>query len=256
MTEMKPPHSSDHNETDNKIAKRKILPQARPVLPEVEKREEQIIRAHNNSPFPKLDEDDPDILAAKAELRMAEEKLAKVKQDKIILKAVAQGDHLDPDRIEELCSAEPWKKGSLTELSKNHFGFVPEKFEMLAKLHPDGSENHMKYMEARDKARLIYWDQLRNDVRIAAAPLNRISNPQDRRAAFEAVNTKLWHTSNALKKDPLYQNQAARVFWAAEAGMRHHFEKNSAPSSAKGGDGYSRFKITAKEMDGEEPSPG
>lgn len=157
------------NVEDNKVAKRKILPKARPVLPEVDKTDEQIIRAHNpGAALPKPDEDDPEILAAQAELRAAEEKLAKVTQDKTILKAVEQGEHLDPDRVEELCEAEPWKKGTLTELTKNHFGFVPEKFEMLAQLHPEGSEEHVKYMDARDRAREIYWNQVRQDVRKTA----------------------------------------------------------------------------------------
>lgn len=239
--------NTSENSEDNKVAKRKILPKAKPVLPEVDESDEQIIRTHNpGAALPKPDEDDPDILAAQAELRAAEEKLAKVTQDKIILKAVEKGEHLDPDRVEELCEAEPWKKGKLTELSKNLFGFVPEKFEMMAELHPEGSEDHIKYMEARDKAREIYWSQVREDVRRTAGPLNEIGNPQQRRTEYEAVNLSLWRCSNALKKDPLYQNQSARVFWAAEFGMRHHFEKGAANYRANG---YTRFKASVSEPD-------
>lgn len=51
-----------------------------------------------------------------------------------------------------------------------------------------------------------------------------------------------------LKKDPLYQNQAARVFWAAEAGMRHHFEKGAA-SSGNNGQDYTRFKMSVSGPD-------
>lgn len=249
MSDKNPPKSSDHDGDDSKVAKRKILPKARPVLPEVEESDEQIIRAHNpGAAPPRPDEDDPEILAAQAEVRAAEEKLAKVTQDKIILKAVARGEHLDPERVEELCETEPWKKGKLTELAKHHFGFVPEKFEMMAKLHPEGSDEHTKYMEARDQARKIYWNQIRHDVRQTAGPLNQIADQQQRRSEYEAVNTKLWRFSNALKKDPLYQNQAARVFWAAEFGMRHHFEKG-ATSPGSNGQGYTRFKMSVSDPD-------
>lgn len=241
--------NTSENSEDNKVAKRKILPKAQPVLPEVDESDEQIIRTHNpGAALPKPDEDDPDILAAQAELRAAEEKLAKITQDKIILKAVEKGEHLDPDRVEELCEAEPWKKGKLTELAKSHFGFVPEKFEMMAELHPEGSEDHTKYMEARDKAREIYWNQVREDVRRTAGPLNQIGDPLKRRTEYEAVNMKLWRFSNALKKDPLYQNQSARVFWAAEFGMRHHFEKG-ATNTTHSANGYTRFKASVSEPD-------
>lgn len=236
------PENIEDNIDDNKVAKRKILPQPSPVLPDAEQDDEHIIRTHGTGAgLMRPDEDDPDILAARAELRAAEERLAKVTHDKTILKAVEKDEHLDPERVEELCAAEPWKKGTLTELTKSFFGFVPEKFEMMAGLHPEGSEQHQIYMEARDKARKIYSDQLDEDVRRAAAPLNRIANQMQRRAEFEAVNAKLWRYSNFLKKDPLYQYQAARVFWAAEAGMRHHYEKG-LDTAKQGPKNYTRFK--------------
>lgn len=217
--------SKDNN---NKVVGR-ILPKARPLMPDEEAKDEAIIRQYNpGAAKPLVDEDDPDIIAAKQAIAEAEAKLKETIRNKAALSLVEQGKDLDPDNVAELCEQERWKQGSLTDLSRRHFGFVPEKFEAIANSHPEGSDERKRFMDARDEARKIYKQQIMSDLRRATAPLEQKSG-RERRAGYEQLSTRLWHYYKAdkLEGDPVYKYQGARILWAAEAGLRHLFEKNS-----------------------------
>ncbi|MFP4314232.1 MAG: hypothetical protein ACLFR0_07890 [Alphaproteobacteria bacterium] len=214
---------------NNKIAGR-ILPKARPLMPDEDGQDEAIIRQYNpGSAKPLTDETDPDIIAARQAIIEAEEKLKETLRNKAALSLIAQAQDLDPDNVAELCEQERWKAGSLTDLSRRHFGFVPEKFEALANEYEEGSDEYERFMAARDEARAIYKKQIMADVRRATAKLDQKSSPIDRRAGYERLSTRLWHYYKAdkLEGDPVYKFQGARILWAAEAGLRHQFEHGS-----------------------------
>lgn len=232
--------------SDNKVVGR-ILPKARPLMPEEDAKDEAIIRKFNpGAAKPLVDEEDPDILAARQAIADAEAKLQETIRKKAVLSLVQQAQDLDPDNVEELCEQERWKVGSLTELSKRHFGFIPEKFEALANSHPEGSDEYNKYMEARDEARAIYKSQIMSDLRRATAPLEQKSG-RERRAGYEQLSTRLWHYYKAdkLEGDPVYKYQGARILWAAEAGLRHLFEKNDKTNGQPFTPGVSKWTIKA-----------
>jgi hypothetical protein len=232
--------------SDDKIAKRRILPKPRPLMPDEDRADQAIMRRFNPaSAMPMIDENDPEVLEAQRQAREAEERLRALITKKTILKLQEAGQALDPDKVEELCKKERWKAGELTDLSKEYFGFVPEKFEMLAKSHPEDSPEHQKYMEACMQARKIYWDQIKADVRKATAPLNKPDiTPIKRRAGHEDISTQLWHFYKraGLENDPIYKYQGARILWAAEAGIRESFEKGGKTTTGRG-NGYRKEKI-------------
>lgn len=231
---------------DNKIAKRRILPKARPLMPEADKQEEEITRRFNpGAALPKPDEDDPDILEARHALHIAEEKLKSVVTQKTVLKLQKSGHNYDPSQVEALCTAEPWKAGELTDLSKDAFGFVPEKFEMLAQTHSLESAEYKELMEARDKAREIYRNQIMQDVAKATRHLDKPGmDPVQRRLGYEDIATKIWHFYKRanLEGDPIYKFQGARLLWSVEAGLRRCFEQNGATPNG-GGQGYQKWAI-------------
>lgn len=227
---------------------RRILPKPRLLAPDEDRVDESIIRQYNPAAaLPKIDEDDPDILAARAAVREAERLLEMTVTSKKIALLRSAGQGLDPDRVEDLCEAERWKSGGLTDLSKERFGFIPEKFELLAQAYPEGTEDHARFIAARDKAREIYMHQIMADVIKATARYDQPSiDPVTRRSSYEDVASRLWqfYKRARLEGDPVYGNQGGRIMWAADQALRHRFYRQ-ADESHSAGAGYQKWKIKA-----------
>ena len=148
------------------------------------------------------------------------------------------GAALDPDNVEELCKKEPWKKGELTELSIAAFGFVPQKFEYLAKQHEEGSPEYERFIGARDEAYKLYDDQIKSAARQTVAGLRRTNDTAvGVRAAAETINARLnaFRKSAKLEGDPLLSYQSGMLMRAMIlVGFNVQGQKPSGLASGKG----------------------
>ncbi len=244
-----------------KFPKNRVLLKPTPLMPDEESIERNIIEQHNLDPMALLVDGDEDVRAAESEFEAARRKLEETKLRKAMMR-LASAD-LDPDNVEELCEKEPWYKGKLTLLSISSFGFVPEKFEAAAKMKPEGSPERIRLIEARDRARVIYWDQIKADLRRITGPIEarRSNDARATRAAYEDQSMALWqfYKRANLENSPLYKNQGGRVMWLAlaigEAFMKAHQGGSSGPALARG-PGYQQMRIPAilpPEMDDAPP---
>jgi hypothetical protein len=182
--------------------------------------------------------DDPDVRAAKEAAEKAQIELDRVKARKTMMRMVMDGAALDPDNVEELCKQEPWKKGDLTELSIAAFGFVPQKFEYLAKQHEEGSPEYERFIGARDEAYKLYDDQIKSAARQTVAGLRRTNDTAvGVRAAAETINARLnaFRKSAKLEGDPLLSYQSGMLMRAMIlVGFNVQGQKPSGLASGKG----------------------
>ncbi|MCD8526450.1 MAG: hypothetical protein LRY76_08980 [Alphaproteobacteria bacterium] len=243
---------SDHNDdTSNVIKFKKALPKPVPLIPDEEERDENLVKAFNPQGLrPSIDMDDPDVQAAQSEFEAAQKKLQQTIKRKALLKVVNQADSLDPDKVEELCRAEPWKQGPITNIGKNAMGWVPEKFEARAQQYREGSEEYNIFMAARDKAAQIYWDQMKVELKITCAKFEKDPTIKNKRLAYEPLSAALWNFAKTLEPSELWDQQRGRIMWMAlnvgeEYMKKHGREKASGP-------GYQQWAIKPADF---EPEP-
>lgn len=195
----------------------RILPKARPLIPDEDAQDQAILEAYNPDSVRQLiDENDPEITDIDAQIAALQEKRTNVVQLRMKRSLADLGVEMDPDKVVEYCEVEPWKAGALTQLSKSLFGFVPEKFEAAAEMHEEGSPEHKRFMTARDEARLIYDEQLKRDSwRVFSSKKNKSSSRRDHRAELETT-ASLMHSfyKRELERQEAYKYQAARFLKA------------------------------------------
>ena len=244
---------SDHDaEKDRKVVQfkpRRQLLRPTPLLPESADPFEQRLnsppeaprRATQNNIHERLREESPDVTAARKALEEAQANLEKITIREAHLKLAEGLSELDIHNVEQLCEDEPWKKGRLAEIATSNFGFVPEKFEAMANQHPEGSEAHQKFMEACMKAREIYWDQIKRDVKRTFHSVAKTSTGAvQTRAHCEQINEALRAGYKKFEGNKIYGHQYGRLLWAAEALGRTCMENGG--NSRR--DGYQKFRLS------------
>jgi hypothetical protein len=245
------------------VAIKKPLPKATPLMPGEEGSDEALVQTFNPLGFsPGPDTDDPDIKAAQNAYEAAQLKLKQVTQRKAMLKLVRQGDTLDPDKVAELCEKEPWKKGPVLEFNKGLMGFVPEKFEAAALEQPEGSAERTRLLSAFEKAKTIYWDQMKADMRRMCAQIQNDRSTTHKRSLHEPITANIYHMSRAMLESPVWNGPGGRLFWISH-NLAPKFREIYGDDRMGSGPGYQQWslKLTSDspdEMPGEmkNPAPG
>lgn len=241
-------------EQDSKVAARRIkpsLPVAKPVLPEEDETDGVIQERFGQQEkaagrfIPDVS-DDPDVREAKEAAEKAQAELERVEMRKKMMRMVMDSADLDPENVEQICEAEPWKEGDLMNLSVRHFGFVPQKFEYLADQHAEGSPEHERYIDARDEAYKIYHNQIRSAARTTVAKLRDTYNTETSvRAAAESINARInsFRHRASLEEDPMTQYQSAALMCLMNL-IGHHVMQNGSSSRLTSGEGYRQCRMT------------
>lgn len=232
------------NDDTTIVTFKKPLPRAQPLMPGEEAQDEALVQNFNKGGLvPTIDMDDPDIQAAQAHLQ------ATIKR-KTFLKLVTGDTSLDPAKVDELCAAEPWKKGTIEQVNKGLMGFVPEKFEARAKEFPEGSEEYTLFMEASQKAARIYWDQLKVDLRKTCAKFDNDASIKNKRLAYEPLSSSLWTFAQTLQDNPVWTQQYGRIMWMALNLGEEYMNKYGRDKAF--GKGYQQWSL---KLQGQEPEP-
>lgn len=224
----------------------KILPKARPLMPGEEERDAALVQTFNtNGLSPYIDPEDPDVKAAQNDYEAAQKKLRHTIQRKAMLKLVQDTGALDPDKVEELCANEPWKKGSLEQINKGLLGFVPEKFAAAAQMHPEGSPEHLRLNEAAERAANIYWDQMKVALRQTCAKFDNDPAITKKRTAYEPLSASLGGFAKSLEGQPLFDEQRGRIMWMALNLGEEYMNKYGSKGGS--GPGYQQWSLKLEE---------
>ena len=213
-----------------------------------DKNDRAILAEHNPQALDLTPEDDPEIIAARQELQAAQAQLEGLMQKKARLRLIGDISTLDASKVEEMCEAEPWKRGELTEISKDKFGFVPERFEAAAQMQPEGSPLRDGFMEARDRARVIYDAQLKAAVERATARIqHKVGNGTrlQLRGAFEHTSNIMWTAYKAMEKEnnPVFKYQAARLLKATLLVGDTYMRRHEGERKETKGPGYQKISF-------------
>lgn len=236
------------------VAIKKPLPKATPLMPGEEGQDEALVQAFNPLGLtPTIDMDDPDVRAALSAYDAAQAKLQQTIKRKAMLRLVQAGDSLDPERVEELCAAEPWKKGPVSQLNKGLMGFVPEKFEARALSFPEGSDEYRALMVARDKAAQIYWDQMKAELRKTCAKFDNDPTLKNKRLGYEPLSASLWSFAKTLEPMELWDQQRGRVMWMALNLGEEYMNKYGRDRAS--GPGYQQWSLRLENEEGPHSQP-
>lgn len=103
----------------------------------------------------------------------------------------------DSRAVEAMCQAEPWTSSdSIEKLSNGRFGYLTEKFEHARDYFAPGSDEYQVLDDAFEKAKLVYFGDLKSMARRFATGKTR--------ADIEVANTKLWHWAGQLQGNGTY----------------------------------------------------
>lgn len=228
----------------NRGVDRRFLPKPQPLIPKEDAQDEAILERYNIAAQENqdlYDKDDPELAEIDAQIAALQEKKGNVIQLRIDNTLRQRAAGMEPEKVIEYCREEPWKKGGLSQLSKALFGFVPEKFELLASQYEEGSEEHTKYMDACIKAREIYDAQLKAATwdKFSAARV-RSSTRQALRGKLEILSKKIDTFARTMEGDSQYSNQYGRVRKAGQLLGYYFMDQNGMRPTTNQGD---RIKI-------------
>ena len=99
--------------------------------------------------------------------------------------------------IEDMCSKEPWTTASsVHNLRSSGFGYVTEKLERARDAFAQDSVEYKIFDDAFEKAKIVYFDQIKRMSRSFAAGKTR--------AQIEEMNANLWMWAGQLEGNGTY----------------------------------------------------
>jgi hypothetical protein len=127
----------------------------------------------------------------------------------------------DSRYIEDLCRAEPWTTSDdVRYLGNGTFGYVTEKLEHARDMFPEDSAEHALFDDAFEKAKILYFDHIKQMARQFATGRTR--------AEIEEVNASLWAWAGRLEGNGTYLR--SRLIKVCEWNGQYYYQKGKPPA--------------------------
>ncbi len=132
---------------------------------------------------------------------------------------------IDPSKVEDICKAEPWTSARRVEdVTAGQYGYVTEKLEKARNLFAAGSPEHTAYHDAFERAKQIYFDDIKRLAKEFATGKTR--------AQIEQMNFSLFSKAKHFEGNGTYVKDrlAKLVQWNGICGERFGIQSPPDPT--------------------------